>query len=101
MRRATTAEIVTLLRSRSSEVRKMIGEPAAQLSVPRDAQGPRVLARLPRAPTQRNVMLVVQIDDEQVEVPVQLSGEFQRVRLLASSSAQSGSEPALLARHFS
>jgi hypothetical protein len=76
----------------------MIGEPAAQLSVPLDAKGPCVLARLPRTPPRGDITLVMLIDDEQVEVPVLLSDDFQQIRLLAGKRAASPRGSVLLAK---
>jgi hypothetical protein len=84
-RRATASEILKLLRDRSGEMRALIGEPMAQLSMPTDGKGLRVLAALPHPTTGAVVILRVTVGDEEVEVPVQISGDFERFRALAAS----------------
>ena len=56
-RRATALEVRTVLRERPLDLRAMLGEPAAQLSMPTDGRGVRILARLPHAPNADHVLL--------------------------------------------
>jgi hypothetical protein len=80
VRKATTPEILDLLRTHSGELRDILGEPAAQLSLPTDGRGARVLARLPHTPDQHETTVVMVLDDQTLEIPVQLSGDYERMR---------------------
>lgn len=79
-RQATALEIMHLLRTRFGDVQAMLGEPKAQLSLPTDGKGARVLARVPHPPARAEVTLVMTIDDQKVEFPVQLTADLERVR---------------------
>jgi len=85
-RRATASEILTLLGKRSDEILGMLGEPEAQLSLPTDGAGARVLAALPHTPRIGQVFLRFDIGDEEVEVPVELSTEFEHFRATATQA---------------
>jgi len=83
-RRATAQEISSLLRDRGSELRALLREPKAQLSMPMDGHGVRILARLPHPPMASMVSLTLILESgEDVEIPVQLSADFESFRALA------------------
>jgi hypothetical protein len=79
-RKATASEILRLLRERPGEMRVLLGEPAAHLSMPTDGNGARILATLPQLPAVATTSLLVTLEAEEIEVLVQLSGDYERLR---------------------
>ena len=80
-RLATATEILALLRGRPDDVRGLLGEPSAQLSLPTDGRGARILARVPYTPHQSSTKLVMSINDIEVVVPVQLLKGIETFRV--------------------
>jgi hypothetical protein len=77
IRLATPTELRKLLREHGAEVRNLLGEPYAQLSIPTDGRGLRVLADIPRPGASGRITLTYRLDGQDLEVPVELSDDFE------------------------
>ena len=71
IRQATGDEILLLLRDRQDELRLLLDEPLAILSMPVESCA-RILATLPHPPIDDDAPLFITIDDRTVCVPLQL-----------------------------
>ncbi len=81
-RRATAVEVMTLLRERPHDVLDMLNEPEAQLSLPVDGAGVRILAAVPHLPVSSGTVLRLSIAGQEVEVPVEFSEQAEEFVLL-------------------
>jgi len=91
-RRATAEEIGLILREQYAELWKICGA-QAQLSMPVDNKGARVLARVPYNPEKAEISLLIKLNDEQIEVPVEFSMDYERFRVLGGNRSYECAAP--------
>jgi hypothetical protein len=84
-RKATVSEIKKLLKERPNEIRGLLNEPLAQISLPIDDSGPRILARIPHALVAKATILQFTVDGENIDVAVELSDDYDIVHAQSRS----------------
>ena len=77
-RLATAAELIELLRQHSGDVRRLLKLPRAQLSIPTDGHGLRVLAEIPNRPKNRHVIIRYNLRGQDIEIPVEVRDTFEK-----------------------
>lgn len=81
-RKATPQELRTLLREKTAEIRRSVGDPEAQLSIPTDGKGLRILAVLRKVPNVPSTVITVRLANEDLEVSVELLSDFELFQIL-------------------
>jgi hypothetical protein len=77
-RAASLSELFELLRTHSGTIRQMLGEPDAQLSVPTDGKGLRVLAEIPGfVGGPRHIKITYKLRGREIEVPIEISTGYE------------------------
>lgn len=90
MRTVTFDELRRILREHSDQLCRMLGEPRAQLSIPMDGRGLRILAGVPRPGASGHVMLSYSLDGKKLKIPVELSDDFENYSTHGGMRAAAG-----------
>jgi hypothetical protein len=80
MRTATARELHKLLSENGANLRNLLGEPRAQLSLPTDGKGLRVLAEIPTPGTKGLITLTFRLEGQDLAIPVELADTFEHYR---------------------
>jgi hypothetical protein len=86
IRKATAEDIGIILREHFVKLWEELGV-RAQLSMPVDGRGVRVLARVPYKPEKTHITLLFNLNNDQIEVPIELSEDYERFRTIGRTAA--------------